>query len=270
MHTASAIICQAARGLEHAHSRGLIHRDVKPGNLLVTPDGRCKVSDLGLAGYLHDEGESRHTVGTADYLSPEQITTPSKLTTTCDIYSLGCTLYYSVTGKVPFPGGTTREKARKHCYDQPIDPRRLNPDLDTDFVDVLADLMAKRPEERVPSAAAVIERLAPWAGDDWLVVSEARAAARRENRSLLESKFNALNDTKPLVIDDPDDRQESGVSSDGTLPVGMASEETLPFDSQTRFALPELGLPAAVWVAITLGVVAVLALLVVIIFQAMG
>ncbi len=270
MHTASAIICQAARGLEHAHSRGLIHRDVKPGNLLVTPDGRCKVSDLGLAGYLHDEGENRHTVGTADYLSPEQINTPSKLTTTCDIYSLGCTLYYAVTGKVPFPGGTTREKARKHCHDQPIDPRRLNPDLDADFVDVLADLMAKRPEERVPSAAAVIERLAPWAGDDWLVVSEARAAARRENQSTLESKFNALNDTKPLVIDDPDDRQESSVSSDGTLPVGLGSEETLPFDSQTRFALPELGLPAAMWVAITLGIVAVLVLVVVIILQAMG
>ena len=177
MHTAGAIISQAARGLEHAHHRGLIHRDVKPGNLLVTPDGRCKVSDLGLAGYLHDESEKQHTVGTADYLSPEQITTPSKLTTSCDIYSLGCTLYYAVTGKVPFPGGTTREKARKQCYDQPIDPRRLNPDLDSEFVDVLADLMAKDPADRIPSAADVIRRLAPWAGDNWLVESQARRKA---------------------------------------------------------------------------------------------
>ncbi len=270
MHTAAALICQAARGLEHAHSRGLIHRDVKPGNLLVTPDGRCKVSDLGLAGYLHEDDEKGHTVGTADYLSPEQITTPSKLTTSCDIYSLGCTLYYAVTGKVPFPGGTTREKARKHCYDQPIDPRRLNPDLEPDFVDVLADLMAKKPEDRIPSAAAVIEKLAPWAGEDWLVAAQARSAARQQE-STLRNTFNALNDTKPLVLDDPDDRQESGsVSSDGTLPVGMAGEETLPLDSQTRFALPEPGLPTAVWIAVTLGIMAVLVLIGVIVFQAMS
>jgi len=266
MHSAAAIISQAARGLEHAHSRGLIHRDVKPGNLLVTPDGRCKVSDLGLAGYLHDTEESGRTVGTADYLSPEQIKTPGRLTPASDVYSLGCTLYYAVTGKVPFPGGTTREKARKHCYDHPLDPRRLNPDLDADFVDVLADMMAKSPEDRIPTAAEVIRRLAPWAGSDWLVTAEARAIGRSlERPSALSVDFGPGTDTKPIVLDglELDDRQESGsVSSDGTLPVYMAGEETLPLDSQTGFALPKGGgLPTAAVIAIAMGIFTVVLVL---------
>ncbi|MGC3970957.1 MAG: hypothetical protein QM775_27580 [Pirellulales bacterium] len=88
---------------------------------------------------------------------------PDQLDKRSDIYSLGCTLYYSVTGKVPFPGGTMRDKARAHCQLAPLDPRRLMPDLSDEFVEVVADLMAKRPEERVGSAAEVIERLEPWA-----------------------------------------------------------------------------------------------------------
>ena len=114
MGTASVIIAQAAKGLAHAHSRGLIHRDVKPGNILVTPDGLTKVSDLGLADYFSDEvpadAKGGKIVGTADYLSPEQITMPDRLTGASDVYSLGCTLYYAVTGKVPFPGGSTQTR----------------------------------------------------------------------------------------------------------------------------------------------------------------
>lgn len=166
MQTAAGIIAQAARGLAHAHSRGLIHRDVKPGNILVTPDGRAKVSDLGLVDFLDAEMESDgrrgRIVGTADYLSPEQVRTPDQLTPASDVYGLGCTLYYAVTGKVPFPGGTTRDKLHHHLNQQPIDPRRLNPDLADPFVDVIADMMAKDVAERIPTADAVAERLQPW------------------------------------------------------------------------------------------------------------
>ena len=166
MQTAAGIIAQAARGLAHAHSRGLIHRDVKPGNILVTPDGRAKVSDLGLVDFLDAEMESDgrrgRIVGTADYLSPEQVRTPDQLTPASDVYGLGCTLYYAVTGKVPFPGGTTRDKLHNHLTQQPIDPRRLNPDLADPFVDVIADMMAKEVADRIPTADAVAERLAPW------------------------------------------------------------------------------------------------------------
>ena len=111
---AATIISGAATGLGHAHSRGLIHRDVKPGNLLVTTTGHTKVSDLGLAGFMgeDDEDDPRwgKVVGTADYLAPEQILTPKEVTPATDVYALGCTLYYAVTGKVPFPGGSVAKR----------------------------------------------------------------------------------------------------------------------------------------------------------------
>src|SRR5439155_11979419 len=129
---AASVILQAARGLDYAHKRGLVHRDIKPGNILVTTQGIAKVSDLGLAGFIYEaENDPRagKIVGTADYLAPEQIRSPGEVTHLIDIYSLGCTLYYAITGKVPFPGGTAKDKARRHCEDTPWHPRRFNADL---------------------------------------------------------------------------------------------------------------------------------------------
>jgi eukaryotic-like serine/threonine-protein kinase len=166
MAAAASIISQVAEGLEYAHAKGIVHRDVKPGNVLVSPDGMAKLSDLGLAGSLSGEPEADprlgKIVGTADYLSPDHVRDPWNPTPAWDIYSLGCTLYYAVTGKVPFPGGTTSEKARAHCELRPLDPRRLNSRLNGEFVEVLADMMAKEPTERIRSAREVIERLAPF------------------------------------------------------------------------------------------------------------
>src|SRR5262245_5391415 len=163
---AASVILQAARGLDYAHKRGLIHRDVKPGNILVTSDGVAKVSDLGLAGFVHEglsDPRAGKIVGTADYLSPEQISAPFDVTHTTDIYSLGCTLYYAVCGKVPFPGGTTKEKAYRHTNDTPWHPRRFNPDLNEEFVEVIADMMEKIPKSRIQSAAEVVSRLEQFA-----------------------------------------------------------------------------------------------------------
>ena len=139
---AATIISQAAEGLHYAHRRGLVHRDVKPGNLLVTPDGRTKMTDLGLAWFLMEElegGDSRlakanSLVGTADYLAPETIRQPDKILPVSDVYSLGCTLYYAVTGKVPFPGGNTADKIRRHLDEMPLNPLHFNPDLPTGFL----------------------------------------------------------------------------------------------------------------------------------------
>jgi serine/threonine protein kinase len=171
---AANIIMQAAMGLDYAHSRHLIHRDVKPGNILVTPDGVAKVSDLGLAGFLHDTTDPRmgKTVGTADYLSPEQIRTPTEVTALSDIYSLGCTLYYAVTGKVPFPGGTSRSKARRHLQETPWHPRRFNEEVSDEFVDLIADMMEKDPAARVQTAKEVATRLSAWASDNSPLVSD--------------------------------------------------------------------------------------------------
>jgi serine/threonine protein kinase len=166
MNDAALIISQAALGLQYAHDHGLVHRDVKPGNILVTPDGHAKVSDIGLATWsmaLDDDPRAGKIVGTADYLSPEQVRDPMSVGPLSDIYSLGCTLYYAVTGKVPFPGGDSRSKCRRHCEETPYHPNNFAPDLSAEFVDVIADMMEKDPARRIQSAAEVAERLEPWA-----------------------------------------------------------------------------------------------------------
>lgn len=168
VHQAANIVRQAAEGLKQAHKGGLIHRDIKPGNILVTPNGTAKLSDLGLAFCLDDPKDPRvgKIVGTADYLSPEQIKNPNHITSASDIYSLGCTLYYAVTGKVPFPGGNSRNKAKRHLEETPWHPRRFNEDVSDEFVDLMSDMMEKDPRQRIQTANEVAERLSPWAEDN--------------------------------------------------------------------------------------------------------
>jgi len=204
MQQAANVIVQAALGLEYAHQRGLIHRDVKPGNILVTPDGIAKVSDLGLSGFIHDaENDPRagKIVGTADYLSPEQIKNPAAITSVSDIYSLGCTMYYAISGKVPFPGGTTREKARRHCEETPWHPRRFNVEVSEEFVEIMADMMEKDPQSRIQTAAEVAVRLEPWA----------REAAPLASLQLTKSPWMP----PPLPTDADDDQlQDTDAGSD--------------------------------------------------------
>ncbi len=165
---AAKIIMQAALGLDYAHEKGLVHRDVKPGNILVTPAGDAKVSDVGLAGFAKDlinDPRAGKIVGTTDYISPEQIRTPLEIQTASDIYSLGCTLYYAVCGKVPFPGGDTTSKLRRHLEETPWHPRRFAIDITEDFVDIIADMMDKDANKRIANAAEVASRLEPWVGE---------------------------------------------------------------------------------------------------------
>lgn len=165
-YEAASIIMQAALGLDYAHRQGLVHRDVKPGNLLVMPDGQTKVSDVGLAAWataLADDPRAGKIVGTADYLSPEQIRAPQQVGATTDIYSLGCSLYYAICGKVPYPGGDTSSKCRRHCEETPWHPRKFAPETSEEFVELIADMMDKDPQRRIQTAAEVAERLEPWA-----------------------------------------------------------------------------------------------------------
>jgi serine/threonine protein kinase len=245
MGRGASIIAQAAQGLDHAHQRGLIHRDIKPGNLLVTPEGKCKVSDLGLAGHFtedepDDAGKPKKIVGTIDYLAPELILSPDKLSPSADIYALGCTLYYAVTGKVPFPGGNTADKARAHLTLHPLDPRRLNPRLADDFVDVIAAMMVKDPEGRLPSAAEVVQRLAPWANqpeeaDDQQATDPQAAQATGFTITRGGGEPIDLGDTRPMLdeavyADALVDEQPSGGSqiSQPTWPMARGGEETMP------------------------------------------
>jgi serine/threonine protein kinase len=233
----ASVILQAARGLDYAHKRGLIHRDVKPGNILVTSHGIAKVSDLGLAGFIYEaENDPRagKIVGTADYLAPEQIRTPTEITHLVDIYSLGCTMYYAVCGKVPFPGGTARDKARRHCEDTPWHPRRFNAELSEEFVEIIADMMEKDPKARVQSAAEVVARLEQFAGE----------AGPIAPRSGFRSPWSAPPlpsgpDDERDTLDDTDGSEHSASAdasnsqmSQGTSPV--ASSETTPIRGRSR------------------------------------
>jgi eukaryotic-like serine/threonine-protein kinase len=233
MQDAATIISQAARGLGHAHSRGLVHRDVKPGNLLVTPDGQTKVSDLGLASFLGvddpDDPRAGRIVGTADYLSPEHIISPSHLSAASDIYSLGCTMYYAVTGKVPFPGGTSRDKARRHCEEIPLNPRRFNLELTDDFVDVVAAMMEKDPRRRLATAQEVIRRLAPWAGEAVPpALGEVIAPATPLPGGLPPAMPSQNSDTEPGWFEDLEDVADGSASqvTQQTDPVASAEHET--------------------------------------------
>ena len=229
MYEAATIISQAAKGLEYAHSRGMIHRDIKPGNLLVTPDGQTKVSDLGLAGFLGEgngvDPRAGKTVGTADYLAPELIQDPHALSPAVDVYSLGCTLYYAVTGKVPFPGGTTREKAMRHLDGNPLKPSRINPELSDEFVEVIAAMMEKDPTKRIKTAAEVVERLAPWVRDAVAnAVTDAARGPIPPDRTIVPSE---IADTDSGFLYGEESSGSVSQISQGTDPIASASEETL-------------------------------------------
>ena len=228
---AASIISQAALALQYAHERGLIHRDVKPGNILVTPEGVVKVSDLGLAGFMNEDDDPRagKIVGTADYLAPEQILNPHEIDKVSDIYALGCTLYYAITGKVPFPGGTPGAKARRHLEETPWHPRRFNPDVSEEFVEAIADMMEKEPAKRIAEAAEVVNRLEPWAAD----------AAPIGTHQLTQSRWappplpmgnDDLQETDPVHGDSGEldsARQESnGHASDNTDPLSSWGQDT--------------------------------------------
>ncbi|MCS6851616.1 MAG: serine/threonine protein kinase [Gemmataceae bacterium] len=168
---AARLFVEVASGLEHAHQQGLIHRDLKPSNIMITPNDHAKILDLGLALMDNEEisdrsivGGHRYIVGTMDYVAPEQAENSAAVDPRCDVYSLGCTLYYALTGQPPFPGGTSLQKIRRHLTEEPTPITELNPTVPIEFVRLVQWLMAKKPARRPASAAAVREALLPWAG----------------------------------------------------------------------------------------------------------
>jgi serine/threonine protein kinase len=155
---------QIAAGLEHAASRGVVHRDIKPSNIIITPAGRAKLVDMGLARSLHphdDQGltQSGVTLGTFDYISPEQALEPREADPRSDIYSLGCTFYHMLTGQPPVPEGTAAKKLHHHQHVAPVDPRQLNPDVPDEVVVILSRMMAKDPAERYQRPVHLVQHL---------------------------------------------------------------------------------------------------------------
>jgi len=154
LESAISYTLQVAEALAHASHRDVVHRDIKPSNVLITSHGRAKLVDMGLARLHHVESSeadltaSGVTLGTFDYISPEQARDPRVADVRSDLYSLGCTLYYMVTGRPPFPEGTVLQKLLSHSSDPPPDPRQFRPDLPDEIAAVLNRLLAKHPEDR--------------------------------------------------------------------------------------------------------------------------
>lgn len=146
------IIIQVAEALQHAHAKGLIHRDVKPKNIMLSKEGVAKLADMGLARAMSDkeaaEAEAGKAFGTPYYISPEQIRGDKDIGPPSDIYSLGATLYHMVVGNVPFDGKNPSAVMHKHLKEAPIPPDHANPKLSAGISEVIEMMMAKAPRDR--------------------------------------------------------------------------------------------------------------------------
>ena len=168
----AALGVQVAEGLDAAHRAGLFHGLLKPSNLMIAPNGQVRILDFGIGCLLAEsEGESLvDTMSTAnsissglDCASPESITDPTNLDAVGDQYSLGCVLYYCLTGRYPFPDGTAIDKMVGHQHSQPTPIKDLVPDVPAGLLAVVEKLMEKVPTRRYGSATEVIEALTPFA-----------------------------------------------------------------------------------------------------------
>ena len=170
---------QAALGLQHAHGKGMVHRDIKPSNIIVRNAGSgseaaplVKILDMGLArvsGPLGDDGGTPltqvHTIlGTPDFIAPEQARSSHEVDIRSDLYSLGCTFYYILTGQVPFPAQTPMEKLLKHYLEEPPRVEALRPEVPRGVAALVRKLMAKSPDQRPQSPAEVVQVLGTMVG----------------------------------------------------------------------------------------------------------
>ncbi len=167
---AGYFLWQAAHGLAYLHERGLVHRDIKPSNLLLDRSGVVKILDLGLVRSDSDtdeltRGEGVKILGTADYLSPEQAIDCSKVDVRADIYSLGATAYFLVTGQPPYGGDKVAQKLIAHQV-KPLRPvHELRPDVPMELSEVISKMLAKKPVERYQTPLELLAALEVWAAN---------------------------------------------------------------------------------------------------------
>jgi serine/threonine-protein kinase len=202
LEIASAVdyIRQAADGLAHAHQMQMVHRDVKPGNLLVDAMGCVKVLDLGLARFFKTNHEESLTIkhdekvlGTADYLAPEQAVDSHRVDARADIYSLGCTLYFALTGHPPFTDGTLVQRLLAHQTKRPPCVRTERPEVDDELLAILEKMMAKKCADRYQTATEVSEALSRW------LIKNASSAWKRRHLSLVAM----LGSPEDVPVDQP-------------------------------------------------------------------
>lgn len=231
---------QAARGLAHAHEQGIVHRDVKPSNLLLHEDLKViKVLDLGLGVLMEaDEQASFATadgiaVGTIDYMSPEQAC-GKEVDGRSDIYSLGCTMYHLISGKLPFPGETPVDRLGKRLSGRPVPILEVRPGVPAPLVRVLEKMMAARPHERYQTAAEAADALA--------ALTRPRVRRPAPAASAAPSPVEAV---KPLVVLDPPQPAQKLVTVQPTYPAWFRPLAQLVEKSPLAALLVLVGIVAA-------------------------
>ena len=243
------IAAEIADGLEFAHEQGLVHRDVKPQNILLTPEGDAKVTDFGIARSLdveHGVTQTGTVLGTGSYLSPEQAS-GGPVTPATDVYSLGVVLYELLTGEVPFTGGSVVEVAMRHVHQRPPDLLRKRPDASLRLAAAVDRALAKDPEDRFPSMRAFAAELraclaeldgpAPHEsvaldGEPTMVVRPRRAPPARSRRRrwglvplvviLLAAAAGAIAAVVLLSSEGTQDAATSGTGAPATTPVRLS------------------------------------------------
>ncbi len=243
------VIRSVAEGLRFAAGQGLIHRDIKPANLLRNPSGTVKIADLGLALQAEEEDErvtrEGTTVGTVDYMAPEQAKDSRGTSERSDIYSLGCTLFFLLTGVPPFAGGDITEKLSKHFTAPPPDPRDFRPDVPEALSIITRKMMAKRPENRFANYDELIAALdaVPAASSfssggetlDALIVDDddEDSAPRIDPTFTLAGGVAPKADPAPLyaILDDEDDEPtppRRDTTSEAYLPLNLSEDDEPP------------------------------------------
>ena len=208
---AARLFLKVLDGLESAHQAGLIHRDIKPSNIMITPDGTAKILDLGLARALGEEGGITRVntiLGTLDYASPEQLSDATKADVRSDLYSVGCTLYFALSGRPPFEGGDMINKIFRQRLDDPEPLETVARGVPGAFAAIVRKLMAKKPVERYQTCAELRTDLTRWTDPARLrAILGAEAEAARSFRPpplpLAEEDLRLLSiadDSDPSVI----------------------------------------------------------------------
>jgi serine/threonine protein kinase len=276
---AARLFGEIAVALDHAHHQGLIHRDLKPSNVQITPNDHAKLLDLGLAIVQGESAVSRevvggegYVVGTMDYIAPEQTENAAGVDPRSDVYALGGTLYFALTGRPPFPGGTALEKVQRHRSEEPLPVDQLNPRVPAGFSGLVRRMMAKKPNDRLPTAHAVVEALRAWAN------GEPVRPLDKPGDSRYEEAIHDIETAEPSieVIAEPLPAEEPGpvgaaVLIGEELPVGKLVEGSSRKSAVRRSApcLPPTP-PPATWENRPAGVIGLLLVLIAIAAAAVG
>lgn len=210
--TVADVIRQAAEGLSHAHAKGMVHRDIKPDNLLLTTEGQIKILDLGLARFFKTIDEESLTlkhdervIGTADYLAPEQAIDSHSVDSRADIYGLGCTFYCALTGHPPFTEGTLVQRLMAH-QSQPAPPvTNERSDVPESLTKILDKTLAKKREDRYQTGRELADDLTAWlfenATHEWKEQHLPMYAALRL-KDLLDNSRKTTETESPIVADE--------------------------------------------------------------------